>query len=404
MSPSDDGAHETRPPARVLLLEAEFNWAFRSMARTIVAHLEEGQLRGGCRKVQTHEPLGSVVLEALADDPERKAGAKEERLRDSLLDPPPDAIVAFDSLAGVLARRWAEAVPGARPLTVGVVGSLWTDPLWHRAAPDRLILPDESMAHGFHHQGRASDALIPVGLGVCGRFGAGIHEGRSACRLSMGLPLEAPTLLLATETLWADDVVAWMRAAADGLAASSTGQPSPARPGAGPADGGSTSCSGQASASPPYTLLVDAAGDRLSLEAARKTLEDLGLQQQGRVFGRVEEAGAYWGAADRVVSVALDHLVTRALTCRCPFWAIRPADERQRGILRALEALGAGEAVADPERLRERLAAGPGWTTPLDASRLDTVATPAVLPRIAEMITQLVLSHAAGSSRTEPGF
>jgi hypothetical protein len=399
----------------VLLLEAEFNWAFRSMARTIVSHLEEGQLEGGCQKVQTHEPLGSVVLEAVADDPQRPAGAKEERLRDRLLNPRPDAIIAFDALAGVLARRWAEAAPAPRPLTVGVVGSLWTDPLWHRAAPDRLILPDETMAWGFHDEGRASDALIPVGLGVCGRFGAGIHEGRASCRLSAGLPLEAPTLLLATETLWADDVVAWIRAAAAGLA-QGAGAPAggaaplaeaaapPAEAAAPPAEAAAPPAEAaappaEAAAPPaeaaPYTLLVDAAGDRLGLEAARATFTELGLDKRGRVFGRVEEAGTYWGAADRVVSVALDHLVTRALTCRCPHWAIRPADDRQRGILRALRTLEAGEAMPDPETLRQRLAQGPNWTPPLDGSRLETVATPAVLPRIAEMITQLVLSHTA---------
>ncbi len=384
-TPPEATAASPAPP-RVLLLEAEFNWAFRSMARTIVSHLEEGQLKGGCHKVQTHEPLGSVVLEAVADDPQRPAGAKEERLRERLLDPRPDAIIAFDALAGVLARRWAEAAPAPRPLTVGVVGSLWTDPLWHRAAPDRLVLPDESMAWGFHDEGRASDALIPVGLGVCGRFGAGIHEGRASCRLSAGLPLEAPTLLLATETLWADDVVAWIRAAAEGLARGADARAAGAAGAAGAAP---------PAASAPYTLLVDAAGDRLGLEAARATFAELGLGDRGRVFGRVEEAGTYWGAADRVVSVALDHLVTRALTCRCPHWAIRPADDRQRGILRALRTLGAGEAMPDPETLRQRLAQGPDWTAPLDGSRLETVATPAVLPRIAEMITQLVLSHTA---------
>jgi UDP-N-acetylglucosamine:LPS N-acetylglucosamine transferase len=196
--------------------------------------------------------------------------------------------------------------------------------------------------------------LIPIGLGVCGRFGIGVREGRLDCRRSLGLPTERPTLLVVAETLWADEVVAWLEATA-GLAE-------------------------------PITVLVDAPGDRLLLAQARQTFDELGLE--GRVFGRVDEAGLYWGSADRVVCRALDGLVTRALAFRIPVWAMPPADDRQRGILAGLEHLGAGSVVDGPEALAAALAR-PGWDAPLDASRVETMAGAAIPKRIADAITQM---------------
>lgn len=357
------------PPSggEVLLLEADPSRAFRSMARTILGHLREGQLGARCQQVQLLESVGSLELEALSDHPDRPTGAAEEALHAQ--HPAPSALVAFDPAAALVAARWAASlrhVPRP-PLTVGVVGSLWMEPLWGQAHLDRIVLPDEASANQLAGEGRLAEALVPIGLGVCGRFGAGVSEGRRSCRLTLGLPLDLPVLLLVTEGFYTDEVLRYVEAAAR--------------------------CPGSGL---PILLLVDAAGDRLALEAARALVKRYDLP--GRVFGRVDEAGLLWGAADRVAGRALDQLVTRALTCRAPYFALAPADARQRGLVAALGRLGAGEAVRDPEAFATRLLAPEPWDQPLDGSRLETVASPSVLPRIAEALTQMVVEHEAKPS------
>ncbi len=345
---------EDRPlPAAssVLVLTGEANRAFRSTTRTIVGILKEGQLGERCRELDARKPIGSVALEAIADDPERPIKDGEEALLEELSLAPPSVIVAMDPLAGLLAHRWA---PELDCLTVGVIGSLWVDPLWRAAHLDRWIVPDQTIAHDLYDGGHEPEGLIPIGLGVCGRFGIGVREGRQDCRKALGLDQTIPVLLFVSETLWADDLAPWLEAIAG--------------------------------VKTKLTVLVDAAGDRLLLAEARRLHEALGLT--GRVFGRVDEAGLYWGSADRVVGRALDGLTTRALAFRCPFWALHPADDRQRGILAGQQHLGAGAPIADPEDLAAQLTAG-GWDAPLDAGRLETLAGAAVPQRIADAITQM---------------
>ncbi len=336
----------------VLVLTAEANRAFRSTTRTIVGILREGQLGDRCQELDARGPVGSVTLEAIADSPDRPIKDGEEALVEQLSLSPPAVIVAMDPLAGVLASRWAPELED--PTTVGVIGSLWVDPLWRAASLSRWIVPDATMARALHDAGQEPDGLVPIGLGVCGRFGIGVREGRHDCRKALGLDPERSTLLFVAETMWADDLAPWIEA---------------------------VTAAGQ-----ELTLLVDAAGDRLLLAEARRLHAATGLA--GRVFGRVDEAGLFWGSADRVVGRALDGLTTRALAFRCPFWAILPTDDRQRGILAGLSHLGAGAAVDSPTHLTAMLTAG-GWEAPLDAGRLDTVAGAAVPQRIADAITQM---------------
>lgn len=358
----------TTPPQAgpVLLLEADPSRAFRSMARTILGHMREGQLGDRCRQSQLLEVVGSLELEALADKPDRSPGPAEEALWAAYESAPPAALVAFDPVAALVAARWTASHRhlARPPLGVGVVGSLWMEPLWQQAALGRFVLPDATMASQLAAQGRPSEALVPIGLGVCGRFGTGVSEGRRSCRLTLGLPLDLPALLLVTEGFYTDEALRYVEAAAR--------------------------CPGSGQ---PILLLVDAAGDRLTLEAARALVKRFDLP--GRVFGRVDEAGILWGAADRVAGRALDQLVTRALTCRAPYFALAPADARQRGLVSALGRLGAGEAIRDPDALANRLLSREPWDTPLDASRLETVASPSVLPRIAEALTQMIVEHEA---------
>lgn len=340
------------PGTSVLVLTGEANRAFRSTTRTIVGILREGQLGERCRELDARKPIGSVALEAIADQPDRPIKDGEEGLVEELALAPPAVIVAMDPLAGVLASRWADELNN--PITVGVIGSLWVDPLWRAAKLDRWIVPDQTIARTLYDAGQEPDGLVPIGLGVCGRFGIGVREGRTDCRKALGLDPERPVLLFVSETLWADDLAPWIEAIGR--------------------------------ATPELTVLIDAAGDRLLLTEARRLHKALGLG--GRVFGRVDEAGLYWGSADRVVGRALDGLSTRALAFRCPFWALHPADDRQRGILAGQVHLGAGAPVADPEDLTAQLNAG-GWDAPLDASRLETLAGAAVPQRIADAITQM---------------
>lgn len=340
------------PGSNVLVLTAEANRAFRSTTRTIVGILREGQLGERCQELDARKPIGSVTLEAIADQPDRPIKDGEEALVEDLAPTPPAVIVAMDPMAGLLASRWATELED--PITVGVIGSLWVDPLWRAAKLDRWIVPDQTMAHALHDAGQAPEGLVPLGLGVCGRFGIGVREGRLDCRKSLGLDSKRRVLLFVAETLWADDLAPWLEAIAR--------------------------------VTPELTVLVDAAGDRLLLAEARRLHKALSLK--GRVFGRVDEAGLYWGSADRVVARALDGLVTRALAFRCPLWAIRPTDDRQRGILAGLEHLGAGGGVDDAADLAAQLAT-PGWDAPLDAGRLETLAGAAVPQRIADAITQM---------------
>lgn len=340
----------------LLVVTAEANRAFRSTTRTVVGILREGPLGDRCGELDARKPIGSVALEAIADDPKRSIKDGEEALVEELALAPPKVLVAMDPMAGVLVGRWAAELDDA--LTVGVVGSLWVDPLWRQAALDRWIVPDQTMAHALYDEGHAPEGLVPIGLGVCGRFGIGVREGRQDCRKTLGLAAEKPVLLFAAETLWADDLAPWLTTLAR--------------------------------AAPSITLLVDAAGDRLLLAEARRLHKALGLP--GRVFGRVDEAGVYWGSADRVVGRALDGLVTRSLAFRTPFWVIHPSDDRQRGILAGLEQLGAGAPVGDPDDLARRLATG-GWDAPLDASRMDTLAGAGVPKRIANALTQMTLER-----------
>jgi len=138
----------------------------------------------------------------------------------------------------------------------------------------------------------------------------------------------------------------------------------------------------------PPLVLVDAATDRLCLAAARAVLTRHGLP--GAAYGNLDGAGYLWGGADAVAGRANDTTVARALAYRIPLHLLAPADDRQRGIVAALEVLVAGSAVATPADLRDRLAAGPGWSTPLDAAAVDLVAGDGVPARIAEAITQLI--------------
>lgn len=341
----------------ILVVVAEAGKAFRSLARTIHGYLNEGRFAGRVQVLEPFSRLGSVTMEQVIADPGVRVRGGEEALVEELAARPPIALVAADPLAGLLLQRWAPLL--GKPLTIGVVGSLWLDPLWHRARLDHLIVPDRLVAGVFHGEGVGADRLVPIGLGVCSVFGDGVRVGREDCRRRLQLPVHRPTLLLVTETIWADDVRRWLEAVQRAAQATS-----------------------------PITLLVDAAGDRFAADEAMETHARLGLG--GTVFARSDEAGLYWGAADRVVARALDHLITRALACRTPYWAIRPADPRQRGLVQALAALGAGEAIADPAELQARLTGPDPWQTPLDGNKLATVAGAGIIGRISRAIAQMV--------------
>ena len=83
---------EDRPAPQgssVLVLTGEANRAFRSTTRTIVGILREGQLGERCRELDARKPIGSVALEAIADQPDRPIKDGEEGLVEELALAPP---------------------------------------------------------------------------------------------------------------------------------------------------------------------------------------------------------------------------------------------------------------------------------------------------------------------------
>jgi hypothetical protein len=345
------------PDARSLVfLIAEDRSAALSAGHRLALGGPAGIARAPVHERDVEERLGATYLAELAEAPDRPPAGPESDALEEIAALRPAALVAGDPLAAVLAHRWAPRL-GAR--TIAVIGSLWLDPLWAAARLDRYVVPDVGSARRLADAGIPAGSVTPMGLGLCGRFGEGAREGREGCRRRMGLPEAPRALLLTSRGVYADELAAWIAALAD--------------------------------LPDPPLLLVDAATDRLCLATAREALARHGLP--GAAYGKLEGAGYLWGGADAVAGRADDTTVTRALTYRIPQLLVDPKDDRQRGIVAALESVNAGVAVASPADLHARLAAGPAWAAPLDAATLNVVAGDGVPARIAAAITQLVASE-----------
>jgi len=83
----------------LILVTAEWNRSFRSIARSVAGHLEEGQFAGRCHFLEADQPLGSVVLETLAQRPDAPLSSAEEALIQDVSGRRPLALVAFDPTA-----------------------------------------------------------------------------------------------------------------------------------------------------------------------------------------------------------------------------------------------------------------------------------------------------------------
>ncbi len=351
----DTAAAGDRP---VLTLWAESRNGIRSVARTLCGVLE-GPPHGlpvvwvDLPEAMQAGPLVKQVASAVGRRLEVTVvaamgwAAVEQRLGDRA----PGVVVAMDPVAAAAVDSWRSKGRLRAPL-VGLVSSLWLDPAWAQTAVDRLCVADEIVARSGLELGLPAECLVPCGVPVCGGFSGPSSEERGALRRRFGLAADTPLVLVVTDGLDPDQLTGALFQLS--LVAERA------------------------------QLLFDVDRDAEAADLLRRRASLYGVR--ARMFGKVEEAGQLWAAADVVVAQPHLYVEQRVVAQRLPLVAIFPEGEAQRQRARIHDQRGIGrhvqslatlaaeiEAQLAPralEQARQRLAAISKRVAVQDAARL----------------------------------
>jgi UDP-N-acetylglucosamine:LPS N-acetylglucosamine transferase len=289
----------TRPLA--LILWSADDVGIRSAARVLASMLAAAPHELDVVEVDLPKALsGRSLLHSLASIAGRRAEAAAlaslgwSAVEGQLGGRRPQVVVTMDPAAASAVDAW-RGKGLLRAPQVGVLGGLRLDPAWARTAVDRLSVADPSQAEVAVQLGLPEECLVPCGIPVCGGFSSVSPDEKEELRRRFGLPVDRPVVLVVTDGLAPDQL---------------------------------TGALFQLSmVSERAALLFDVARDDEGAELLRRRASLYGVQAQ--MFGKVEEAGHLWAAADVVVARPHSYVEQRALALRLPLICL-PADEEER--------------------------------------------------------------------------
>lgn len=222
----------------------------------------------------------------------------------------PRVVVAMDPVAGAVVDNWRSEGQLRAPC-VGILSSLRVDPGWARTAVDRLSVADEVQAEAAMELGLSPERLVPCGIAVCGGFSSVSPDEKGALRSRFGIPADRPVVLVVTHGLEPDEL---------------------------------TGALFQLSmVAERASLLFDVARDAEAADLLRRRVGLYGIQ--ARMFGKVEEAGQLWAAADLVLAKPHIYVEQRALALRLPVVHLMPKSEADRETARIYVERGIGRVV-----------------------------------------------------------
>ena len=319
-------AHEPAaraPRADVLLLWTDTARGLKSIARTIAGTLEDPP--HSLRVIQVDLPE-AMAARSLVQQVASMIGTRLEAavvsamgwpaVEEALAGQRPRVVLAMDPAAAAAADSW-RAKGLIRAPVVGVVSSLWLDPAWTRTAVDRLSVVDQQQAEEALEQGLPAECLVPSGMPVCGGFSSLQPDDKDALRKPFDLPVGRPVVLVVTDGLTDDQLTgALLQLAMVGEKAS---------------------------------LMFDTARDEEAADLLRRRVGLYGIK--ARMFGKVEEAGQLWAAADTVVARPLLYVQQRVVPNRLPLVCFHPVGEAECEAARSYRDRGVGCLVEHPATL-----------------------------------------------------
>jgi UDP-N-acetylglucosamine:LPS N-acetylglucosamine transferase len=206
----------------------------------------------------------------------------------------PRVIVALDPPAAAVAGAWRTRGLLRAPV-VGVLSGLHLDPLWGVARVDRLSVADAVQAEAALAIGLPAECIVPSGIPVCGGFSSVSPDEKAEHRRRHGIALSRPVVLVVTDGLGEETVASALFQL--GLLDEKA------------------------------SILFDVAYDDGSAELLRRRAPIFGVRAQ--MFGKVEDAGQLWAAADLVVARHHLYVEQRALSLRLPYIVLLPKGEAE---------------------------------------------------------------------------
>jgi hypothetical protein len=220
------------------------------------------------------------------------------------------AVVALDPSAASAVDRWRAEGRIRAPL-LGLTLGLRLDPAWARTGVDRLAVADEQQAEAGAELGLPAECLVPCGVPVCGGFSSVPPDDKPPLRRAFDLPEEGHVVLVVTDGLEPDVLTGALFQLS--LVAERA------------------------------TIMFDVAADDDAADLLRRRAGLYGVE--ARMFGKVEEAGQLWAAADVVVARPQIYIEQRAIALRLPYVHVLPADELERETARVYVDRGIGRVV-----------------------------------------------------------
>lgn len=236
----------------------------------------------------------------------------------------PRAVVALDPAAAAAVDSWRRDGKIVAPL-IGVSMGLRLEPGWGRTAVDRLAVVDQRQGKTALALGLPPECIVPAGVPVCGGFSSVSPDDKRALRRKFKLPEEGRVLLVVTDGLEAELTGVLFQL---GLVVDGAGQADPAK-----------AC----------TLMFDVARDEGSADLLRRRAGVYGVE--ARMFGKVEEAGELWAAADLVLARPHLYVEQRAIALRLPFVHLLPEGEVEEETARVYVEREVGRVVTNVSTL-----------------------------------------------------
>ena len=372
-SEHDEGAGD--PP--VLLIWARPRRGVRSVGRALAGLLSTEPHDLGAVYVDLPEELsGQALLQSLS----AWTGARLETailsargwpvVQGALGGRAPRVVVALDPEAAAAVDRW-RGEGRIRAAMVGINLGLRMDPAWGRTAVDRLVVVDEPQGEAALDLGLPPECVVPCGLPVCGGFSSVSPDDKPDLRRQVGLKQEGLVVLVVTDGMDPDQLTGAL------FQLSLVAQRA--------------------------TVVFDVASDDEAADLLRRRARLYGLE--ARMFGKVEEAGHLWAAADVVVARHHIYVEQRAVALRLPFVFVLPADEAERETARVYAERGVGRVVEHISTLAAQIDLLLEPRTLAEArGRIAAISKRSAAREVARLIAQVsaraehILSEARGSA------
>lgn len=319
----DEATVHSKPGRDVLLLWSDARRGIKSIAHTIAGTLEDEP--HGLRVTQVDLPE-AMAARSLVQQVASMIGTRLEAAVVSSMGWPaveeamdgrqPRVVVAMDAVTATAVDSWRARGLLRAPL-VGVVSSLWLDPAWTRTAVDRLSVVDEVQAERALDLGLPAECLVPCGVPVCGGFSSLQPDDKEPLRKTFDLPVGRPVVLVVTDGLDSDQLTGALLQL--GMVAEKA------------------------------ALMFDVARDDEAADLLRRRASLYGIK--ARMFGKVEEAGQLWAAADLVVARPLVYVEQRVVPNRLPLICLHPKGEAEQEAARCFRDRGVGAVVKHPATL-----------------------------------------------------